>query len=261
MPDPLIRDVIPNLDRILNRHGLPPSDHARVTDLMTILPKDGGSVLDAGAHMGYCSELLTTYFDHVTAIDIDEPRWSIPGVVTARGDITNLSYPDGSFDCVFCAEVLEHIPALRQACAELTRVCRKHVVIGVPFDQDLRVGRTTCPSCGEANPCYGHVNSFTAEKLAGLFSGLKSVSVSYVWPLPPCRTTGFAAWLMNQGRNPYGSYDQYQVCVHCGRPVTAPKNRTFLEKACVAVAVRMDAVQNKFGSPKPGWLHMVFRKD
>ena len=46
------------------------------------------------------------------------------------GDVTNLDFPDRSFDCVFCAEVLEHIPVnlLEVACRELTRVTNEYLV-------------------------------------------------------------------------------------------------------------------------------------
>jgi SAM-dependent methyltransferase len=41
-----------------------------------------------------------------------------------NGDALHLPFPDGSFDRVIAAEVLEHIPADRQAIAELARVLR-----------------------------------------------------------------------------------------------------------------------------------------
>ena len=41
-----------------------------------------------------------------------------------QGDALHLPFPDGSFDRVICAEVLEHIPDDRAAMAELARVLR-----------------------------------------------------------------------------------------------------------------------------------------
>ena len=43
---------------------------------------------------------------------------------TVQGDAFHLPFPDGAFDRVIAAEVLEHLPADRSAIAELTRVLR-----------------------------------------------------------------------------------------------------------------------------------------
>ena len=49
--------------------------------------------------------------------------------------VTDLPFPDSSFDCVLCAEVLEHIPfdEVPQALFELYRVTRRHCVVMVPY--------------------------------------------------------------------------------------------------------------------------------
>ena len=36
-----------------------------------------------------------------------------------RGDVTQLEFPNDSFDVVFCTEVLEHVAALQKACFEI----------------------------------------------------------------------------------------------------------------------------------------------
>ena len=63
----------------------------------------------------------------------------------------DLPFPDAAFDMVTCAEVIEHIPspALERACREMARVARRYVLVGVPYRQDLRHGRTTCAACGK----------------------------------------------------------------------------------------------------------------
>jgi SAM-dependent methyltransferase len=54
--------------------------------------------------------------------------------VTVRGDAGRLPFPDGSFDVVIAAEILEHIPEDQAVMAELTRVLRPGgtVVVTVP---------------------------------------------------------------------------------------------------------------------------------
>ncbi len=155
-------------------------EQARSADLLRLLPRGRKSVLDIGARDGYFSQLLTEHFEEVTALDLEKPAFEYPRVTTVAGDITKLQFPDSSFDCVFCAEVLEHIPALEQACRELARVARHEVVIGVPFRQDTRCGRTTCRQCGKSNPPWGHVNNFDEQKLRKLFPELAVRATSFV---------------------------------------------------------------------------------
>src|SRR6266540_122245 len=114
------------------------SERKRIADLVRLLPGNLDSVLDIGARDGFISKLLTGHFPNVTALDL-----------------------------VFCAEVIEHIPSrtLARACGELSRVAREYLLIGVPYKQDLRVGRLTCHACGKKNPPWGRVNSFDENSL------------------------------------------------------------------------------------------------
>lgn len=48
--------------------------------------------------------------------DLENPRAMV------RMDITNISYPDGSFDVVLCSHVLEHVPDDRKALREFHRI-------------------------------------------------------------------------------------------------------------------------------------------
>ena len=137
-------------------------------------------MLDIGARDGYFSSRLTDYFAEVTALDLEKPPFEISGVTTVAGDARNLPFPDAAFDCVFCAEVLEHIQGVERACAEIIRMARHEIVIGVLFRQDTRVGRLTCRRCGKINPPWGHVNSFTERQILSLFAGLQVVSESFV---------------------------------------------------------------------------------
>jgi SAM-dependent methyltransferase len=245
----------------LKKYPLPAMDQMRVVDLIRILPKKGKTALDVGALWGYFSEYLTNHYQHVTALDLEKPEWELPGVTTVAGDLTRLQFPDSSFDCVFCAEVLEHIPGVEKAASELARVTRRHLVIGVPFEQDLRVGRLTCVHCGKVNPPYGHVNSFTEQKLISMFPGLIVETTSFVLPRKQERTNGLASWLLDLAQNPYGDYDRLEPCIYCNRKLKRPPERTAFERACTFAAYRLNAAQNMFSRTRAGWIHVVFRKD
>lgn len=234
-------------------------EQERTNDLLRILPKGRHSVLDIGARDGHFSRLLTGYFTAVTALDLSKPEFEFPGVVTVAGDVTKLQFADNSFDCVFCAEVLEHIPDLAAACREIVRVAKHEMIIGIPFQQDIRMGRTTCACCGRINPPWGHVNTFTEHRLKQLFSGLRVVSRSFVGSTSQA-TDPISTFLMDLAGNPWGTYDQEEPCIYCGATLSAPGDRTTWQRICSAIAARMNRIHSSFARPHGNWVHLVFAK-
>ena len=54
-------------------------------------------------------------------------------------DITDIEYPDNSFDVIYCSHVLEHVPNDQQAIRELARVLKPEgwAILQVPIDNNL----------------------------------------------------------------------------------------------------------------------------
>lgn len=237
-------------------------EQERIGDLLRLLSQRGAQILDVGARDGYISIRLTQLFERVTALDLQMPQIDHEKVSCVKGDITALQFPDNHFDAVLCAEVLEHIPPglLPKACKELARVSGSKVVIGVPYKQDTRLGRTTCSRCGEKNPPWGHVNEFDEAKLKALFAGLTCESISFVGKAP--RATNFVAtYLMDLAGNPYGTYGQDESCVRCGAKLARPPARTLVQK----VFTKSAHIARTIGTPLPpghgNWIHVVFSKN
>jgi hypothetical protein len=236
-------------------------DHERTRNLIDLIPKDGASVLDAGARDGYLSVLLAEHFESVTALDQTNPAVRHRKVTSVQGDITSLRYPDNSFDCVMCTEVLEHVPErlLEDACSELQRVARKYLLIGVPYRQDLRVARTTCYLCGKKNPPWGHVNAFDEDRLKRLFRGLDIETISNV-STTTVATNAVSTLLMDWAGNPFGTYEQEESCIHCGSRLTPPPPRNLFQRGCTRLAFWLNEAQRRFTRPRPNWIHILFRK-
>jgi ubiquinone/menaquinone biosynthesis C-methylase UbiE len=80
-----------------------------------------------------------------------------------------LPFADGGFDRVIMAEVLEHLDddTLVAALGEVARVvCPTGKFIGtVPADEDLRSQVAICPDCGKRFHRWGHVQSFSDDRL------------------------------------------------------------------------------------------------
>ena len=94
------------------------------------LTRDGGKrVLEIGPGPGHTTWLLRQWGLEVTTLDFDESVH--PDLVA---DVTDIPSPDGAYDCVIAAEVLEHLPfeQFPAALAELKRVCRGHVIVTLP---------------------------------------------------------------------------------------------------------------------------------
>ena len=234
-------------------------DRRRVADLMARVPTGLTSALDAGARDGHLSRLLCRYVAKVTALDIQMPTIEHEGISCVQGSVTSLPFADGSFDLALCAEVLELVPAVEQACAELGRVSRRFLLIGVPFRQDIRLGRTTCEHCAGHSPPWGHVNSFDEKRLEALFPGYRVTSTGLIGSTREV-TNGLSAALMNFAGNPYGTYEQEESCIHCGHHPGHPGQRTLLQQAATRMALTLRQIQVAATSPRAKWIHQLLER-
>lgn len=238
-----------------------PAELARTADMMALVPTAGVAALDVGARDGFFSSLLAERFEHVVALDLQAPTLVHERITCVQGDVAALAFPDAVFDLVFCAEVLEHLPepALTQGCRELARVARDDLVIGVPYKQDLRVGRTRCHGCGEMNPPWGHVNRFDEHRLAGLFPDFQPMATSLVGSTR-ARTNALSTRLMDFAGNPFGTYQQEEPCVRCGATLQPPGPRNLAQKLATRCAHWLTQAQRVFVSPHGNWIHMHLRR-
>ena len=237
------------------------SEQERTADLLRLMPARGRHALDIGARDGHFSRLMADRFDRVTALDLTEPVISHPTVRCVKGDAAELQFSNGIFDFVFCAEVLEHVPppTLYKVCQEIERVSGQWMLIGVPYRQDIRVGRTTCYSCGKQNPPWGHVNSFDEQGITKLFRHSKVEAISFVGT-NRAQTNLLSTKLMDFAGNPYGTYDQEEVCIHCGQQLSSPPNRTVVQRVATKAAFWSRKVSESFAKPRGNWIHVVLRK-
>ncbi len=235
------------------------SEQDRIRSLLDLIKRPGNSVLDIGSRDGYVANLLTHYFKEVTALDLSMPELNEPRITCLNGNVCSLPFPDNSFDLVFCAEVLEHIPTslLKDAVTEISRVAKKAVIIGVPYKQDIRFGRTTCLSCGCKNPPWGHVNVFDEAILKKLFADLILEETECIGKNRN-RTNDVSKHLMDFAGNPYGTYIQDESCIHCSKRLTKPLYRNILQKICTRLAIILNKIQSYFVQESPNWIHCLF---
>lgn len=236
-------------------------EQQRTADLLRLMPEKGQQALDIGARDGYFSLLMADRYEEVTALDLTQPNIPHPRIRCVKGNAAEMQFSDRSFDFVFCAEVLEHVPTsvLPKVCQEIERVASQLILIGVPYKQDIRVGRTTCYSCGKFNPPWGHVNSFDEQRISTLFRSCKVDAVSFVGQ-STSRTNSLSAALMDFSGNPYGTYEQEEPCVHCGQRLLTPPKRNTAQLVATKLAFWSRKATEFFAEARGNWLHVVLRK-
>ena len=101
--------------------------HVRVM-LETFGDLTGKRVLDAGCGKGRFGRALLAEFAgariHGMDIALAMLRFVVEPLMPCAGSLTSLPYADGSFDCLYATESLEHAVDIENAVAELCRVVK-----------------------------------------------------------------------------------------------------------------------------------------
>ena len=85
-----------------------------------------GNILDVGCDESHLKKLLPDI--RYVGVDIA----GNPDVKLNMEKIERLPFEDGSFDCVVCTDVLEHLDNLHFIFGELVRVAKKHLIVSLP---------------------------------------------------------------------------------------------------------------------------------
>lgn len=151
---------------------------------------DPRTIVEVGAGEGRITEHLGATFPDATIVGLDLPDpalaadWSGVDAPMFFGDVTRLPFVDASIDLVVGLEVLEHVPVPERALAEISRVCRGHVVVSVPREPIWRVGNMVRGRyLRELGNTPGHVNHWSARGFERFVA--RTLEVERTWrPLP-----------------------------------------------------------------------------
>lgn len=102
-----------------------------------------------------------------------------------RMDITDIQYPDGYFDVIYCSHVLEHVKDDKKAMRELCRVLRQDgwAILLVPIVGDRTFEDSSVVDPSERLKVFGqrdHVRRYGADYIDRLREAGFKVKVSYV---------------------------------------------------------------------------------
>ena len=129
-----------------------------------------------------------------------------------------MPFPDHQFDIVVMSEVLEHLSdeVLNLTLAEVRRVLKPNgrFIGTVPANEILLGNRTVCPGCGEAFHRWGHVQSFSPNRLRELL-------VTYKFSVLRNETRAFPDWRRKGLKNFIKSLMRY-LLGRAGSPLSSP---------------------------------------
>ncbi len=198
------------------------------------------SVLDVGCGNGF----ITRHFSADRVVGLDPSPEALDQVegekVLGRAD--RLPFADDEFDAIVCAEVLEHLPdeVYSAACREIRRVARGRIVIGVPYQQDLRPGMIECGQCHTRYHMDLHCRSFMGPAdLAREFAGWRVTVTALIGHRRQIRSNLFRT-LRYRLVGPTGKSDIARCPICSSAETTATReDKPFVRRVFDALAWRM----------------------
>lgn len=196
--------------------------HRRIEETIHWIPENARSVLDVGCGNGLLVERLQ---GNRFAVGVDRSHYALRqfSALRCQAGADSLPFADGTFDCVVCAEVIEHLPraAYRVVLQELARVARRYILITVPFCEDLLTGHVVCPACWCRFNANYHLRSFDEVTLQTLYDGYPQIRLKRLAGLIPERTRRLGRlWrmLLLLRYDLLGAPDlaPHMQCPHCG---------------------------------------------
>lgn len=170
---------------------------ARLRDVVGAV---SGTIVDVGVGEGLCLERVLAspaVVARVVGVEYRHDKAAIArrldGVDTVVGDAGMLPLPPRSADLVTCVEVLEHLPAVAPAVAELARVTTDRCVVSVPWEPWFRLGNLgRGKNVARLGNDPEHVQSFTPARLRRtLEASFRDVRVVRAFP-----------WIIAEARRP-----------------------------------------------------------
>lgn len=186
--------------------------------------KPRSTALNIGVGRGSLEKILTEKGVVVSCLDPSEKSIAQISERLGLGERARVGFsqampfPDHQFDVVIMSEVLEHLSddILELTLDEVRRVLKNdgRFIGTVPANEVLQDNQAICPHCGEAFHRWGHVQSFTSERIDGLLAHHGFVIVrSDVRAFPDWHRRGIGSFVKSLGRHALGRF---------GSPIASP---------------------------------------
>lgn len=191
------------------------ADRERIIEIIKTIPQEVETILDVGCGNGSLVNSIYQKFKKVVGVDLSEEALTHVKSEKVLSDVSNLCFPDKSFDLVVCSEVLEHLREedYLQTIKEIERVAKRYIILTVPNNENLRKSSEICPDCQKwFHPSY-HQRSFKKKELETIFKKFNLIKIKEMGDKYP-RVPNFMVYLLRWLKKP--GFSKTSLCPFCG---------------------------------------------
>ncbi len=178
------------------------------------------SVLNIGIGDGYFERAARDKGWTVHTLDPDAEscrRLAASDILACVGSVDAIPLEASSLDVVVASEVLEHLDSRQResGLSEIARVLRPGgwFLGTVPYKEDLSLGQTVCPCCGQSFHRWGHQHSFDKTDIRGALAPWFDVDAVL--------RTAFVTFRSGTWRGCFKSLIRWALA-KCGEPIAVP---------------------------------------
>ena len=237
----------------------------KIKVLIACIPAEVKTIVDVGCGDGAITNALAEKYRVVGVERVREGlKYLSPEVRPINGSAENIPIKENDADLILSSELLEHLPdeVFLKAISEIKRVSRKYILVSVPNDEELRKRHTKCNNCGIEFHIYGHLRSFTLDKLVSYFNGYRIVDNRLCGALES-KSFQAISYLRNKLANSYFVVTGVSIkCPHCGKILEKIK-RSPLQKLIDLFLKKIQLLLNLILNRKvePDWLIVLLEKE
>ncbi len=214
------------------------------------------SLLDVGGAEGYKAALARHLFNcEVQSCDLSsEAVKRAKDIFNVDGktiDIHNLPFDDNSFDVVLCSETLEHVKDLEKATMELIRVCKKLVVITVPYESQEIVEQNI-----RENIPHAHIHALDKNSFDFTKSIIKKITFKRI--LHPILNLPSAVVEATKKESSNSSYSSLSVSIY---NKLLPLFKLFSNKYTASLLIKIDEYLSKKNVSFSGIMFVLYKQE
>jgi 2-polyprenyl-3-methyl-5-hydroxy-6-metoxy-1,4-benzoquinol methylase len=151
--------------------------------ILSEVPTRVETILDAGCGNAWLARELCPKGFNVVSMDISDrnvseavKRYPHPQHFGVVADLYALPFRDNAFEAVISAEVMEHVPDVKQYLNNLIRVARPggKVIISTPYNE--KIAYNLCIHCNQPTPQHAHLHTFTEKSIDALTREIEGIS-------------------------------------------------------------------------------------